>query len=65
MDTGTINSLLQAGNFVQSLEERQGSRIACIEEIAYTLGYIDAAQLRQLAEQVSSSEYGQYLLGLV
>jgi glucose-1-phosphate thymidylyltransferase len=64
LDTGTHESLLQAGNFVQTIEERQGLKIACLEEIAYSLGYIDKKQLLQLAEGLKKTEYGRYLLRL-
>jgi glucose-1-phosphate thymidylyltransferase len=62
LDTGTHDSLLQAANFVQTIEERQGLKIACIEEIAFRLGYIEAAQLRSLARGLDKNEYGRYLL---
>jgi glucose-1-phosphate thymidylyltransferase len=62
LDTGTYNSLLSSSVFVQTLEERQGLKVACIEEIAFTRKFIDAAQLRKLADQAGKSEYGQYLL---
>jgi len=65
LDTGTHDSLLQAGQFVQTVEARQGLKIACPEEVAYQMGYIDAAQLQRLAEPLRKSGYGQYLLGLV
>jgi glucose-1-phosphate thymidylyltransferase len=61
LDTGTHESLLQAANFVQTIEERQGLKIACLEEIAYSLGYINRAQLLQLAEGLMKTEYGRYL----
>jgi glucose-1-phosphate thymidylyltransferase len=64
LDTGTHESLLQAGNFVQTIQDRQGLKISCIEEIAFRLGYIDAAQLRRLADEMKKNEYGQYLLQL-
>jgi glucose-1-phosphate thymidylyltransferase len=64
LDTGTHESLLQAANFVQTLEQRQGLRIACIEEVAYYKGLIDDAQLEQLARQ-TSNDYGKYLLSLL
>jgi glucose-1-phosphate thymidylyltransferase len=64
LDTGTHESLLQAGNFVQTIEERQGLKIACIEEIAFSLGYINRDQLRKLAEGLGKTEYGRYLLRL-
>jgi glucose-1-phosphate thymidylyltransferase len=62
LDTGTHDSLLQASNFVQTIQERQGLKIACIEEIAYRQGFIDAAQVRALAEGLLKNDYGQYLL---
>lgn len=61
LDTGTHQSLLQAGQFVQVIEERQGLKIGCIEEIAYRMGYIDKAQLQKLAEKLGKSGYGDYL----
>ena len=64
LDTGTIQSLLDAANFIRVLEERQGLKIACPEEIAFHQNYIDAAQLRSLAEPLKNSAYGQYLLDL-
>jgi len=65
LDTGTHDSLLQAAQFVQVVEERQGLKIACPEEIAFRLGLIGAAQVRQLAEPLKKTGYGQYLLRLV
>ncbi len=65
LDTGTHESLLQASNFIEIIEERQGLKVACPEEIAYRMGYIDAAQLRALAEPMEKSEYGRYLLELL
>ncbi len=65
LDTGTHESLLQAANYIQAIEERQGLMVACLEEIAYRMGYIDAAQLQQLGESMASSLYGQYLLHLL
>jgi glucose-1-phosphate thymidylyltransferase len=64
LDTGTYEALLHASNFVQSIEERQGLMIACLEEIAYRMGYIDAEQLRRLAQQLTGTAYGDYLLQL-
>ena len=61
LDTGTHDSLIQAGEFVRAVEQRQGLRIGCIEEIVYRQGWIDAAQLRGLADSLAKSEYGQYL----
>lgn len=65
LDTGTYESLQQANNFVQSLQERQGLKIACIEEIAYRLGYISEQQLRSLAREMLKNDYGQYLMDLL
>jgi glucose-1-phosphate thymidylyltransferase len=62
LDTGTFTSLMQAGTFVQVIEERQGLKIGCIEEIAFRMGFIDADQLRTLAEPLLKSGYGDYLL---
>jgi glucose-1-phosphate thymidylyltransferase len=65
LDTGTIKSLTQAGNFVQAIEERQGLKISCIEEIAYKMGYIDEDQLLRLADELQKSGYGEYLRELL
>jgi glucose-1-phosphate thymidylyltransferase len=65
LDTGTHDSLLEAATFIQTIEKRQGLKIACPEEIAYRAGYIDAAQLERLAATMSNNGYGQYLLGLI
>lgn len=65
LDTGTFDSLLQAGQFVGTIEQRQGLKIGCIEEVAYRMGFIDAAQLRAVAEPLMKSGYGQYLVGLL
>jgi glucose-1-phosphate thymidylyltransferase len=64
LDTGTFNSLMQAGQFVQVIEERQGLKIGCIEEIAYQMNFIDQKQLTAIAEPLRKSGYGEYLLGL-
>mgnify|MGYP000980536765 FL=1 len=64
LDTGTHESLLQASNFVQTIEERQGLKIACLEEIAFHSGWIDAAQLRRLGREMEKNAYGRYLLQL-
>lgn len=61
LDTGTYDSLLSSSQFVQTLEARQGLKVACIEEIAFSKGFIDAAQLERLAEQAGKSDYGNYL----
>jgi glucose-1-phosphate thymidylyltransferase len=65
LDTGTKEALHQAARFIESVEERQGLKICCPEEIAYHMGFIDAAALRKLAELCQGSEYGRYLLSLV
>ncbi len=65
LDTGTFESLLQASQFVQVIEQRQGLRIGCIEEVAYQMGFIDAGQLEQIAQPLLKSGYGEYLLGLI
>lgn len=62
LDTGTHNSLLDAANFIKVMEDRQGLKIACLEEIAFRMGYIDGAQLARLAEPLKKNGYGQYLL---
>ncbi|MCE3281033.1 MAG: rfbA [Bacteroidetes bacterium] len=62
LDTGTFASLMQAGQFVQVIEERQGLRIGCIEEVAYRMGYITKEQLKKIAEPLVKSGYGSYLL---
>lgn len=65
LDTGTHESLLQACNFIQTLQERQGLMVACLEEIAYTMGYINTAQLEKIIEGQKKSSYGQYLHNLL
>jgi glucose-1-phosphate thymidylyltransferase len=65
LDTGTFASLMQAGQFVQVIEERQGMKIGCIEEVAYRMGFINAAQLETIAKPLVKSGYGQYLLNLL
>ncbi len=65
LDTGTHNSLLDAANFIKVMEDRQGLKIACLEEIAFRMGYIDGAQLAQLAEPLKKNGYGQYLLQIL
>jgi len=62
LDTGTFDSLMQAGQFVQVIEERQGLKIGCIEEVAFNMGYIDKDQLRKIAQPLTKSGYGNYLL---
>ena len=65
LDTGTFQSLMQAGQFVQVIEERQGLKIGCIEEVAYRMGFIDEAQLRAIAKPLIKSGYGDYLLSML
>ena len=62
LDTGTHEALLQASNFIQAIEERQGLKVACLEEIALRMGYISRADVERLAAEMRSSGYGQYLL---
>lgn len=64
LDTGTHESLLQAASFVETVQDRQGLKIACPEEIAYNLGYINREQLKELAKPLAKNEYGQYLLAI-
>jgi glucose-1-phosphate thymidylyltransferase len=64
LDTGTFSSLMQAGQFVQVIEERQGLKIGCIEEVAFRMGYIDKNQLDRIAQPLVKSGYGKYLLNL-
>jgi len=65
LDTGTHESMLEAGQFIATIEARQGLKVACPEEIAYRLGYIDAAQLEKLADPLRKNGYGQYLLNVL
>ncbi|MFH1954274.1 MAG: glucose-1-phosphate thymidylyltransferase RfbA [Pseudomonadota bacterium] len=65
MDTGTHEALMQAGTFIHAIEERQGLKICCVEEIAYRMGYIGEEQLEKLAEPLSKSSYGKYLFDLL
>ena len=65
LDTGTFSSMTQAAQFVQVIEERQGLKIGCIEEIAHQQGFIDDNQLQRLAEPLQKSGYGKYLLGIL
>jgi glucose-1-phosphate thymidylyltransferase len=64
LDTGTPDALLHASNFVQIVEQRQGLKIACLEEIAFNLGYIGMDQVMAQARPIANTEYGQYLLAL-
>ncbi len=65
LDTGTFPSLMQAGSYVQAIEERQGLKIGCIEEVAYKMGFIDQEQLENLADPLMKSGYGKYLMSLL
>ena len=65
LDTGTHDSLLEASNFIHTLEHRQGLKVACPEEIAYRLGYIDAEALKDLAAKIAKSTYGKYLRRII
>ncbi len=65
LDTGTHESLMKAGNFIQVIEERQGLKVSCVEEIAYHMGYIDASQLEELAKPLIKNGYGQYLMDIL
>lgn len=65
LDTGTHESLMQASSFIETIQERQGMKIACVEEIAYQKGYIDAVQVERLARQMRHSEYGHYLMEML
>jgi glucose-1-phosphate thymidylyltransferase len=65
LDTGTHDSLMEAGQFIETIEKRQGLKVACLEEIAYRMKYIDAAQVKKLAEPLRKNGYGQYLLNLI
>ena len=65
LDTGTHESLLEASNFIETIEKRQGLKVACVEEIAYRMGYIDSNQVRKLAEPLYKNGYGQYLLQII
>jgi glucose-1-phosphate thymidylyltransferase len=65
LDTGTHDSLLEAGNFIESIESRKGLKVACIEEIAYRMNYIDANQVRKLAYPLKKNGYGKYLLNMI
>jgi|SRR5690606_3418487 len=65
LDTGTHKSLIQAGQFIEVIEDRQGLKIGCIEEVAHEMGFIDDAQLERLANKYIKSGYGEYLLKLL
>ena len=65
LDTGTHESLMQASTFIQTIEHRQGLKVACIEEIAFRQGFIDAEQVERLAEPMKNNGYGEYLLNMI
>jgi glucose-1-phosphate thymidylyltransferase len=65
LDTGTHETLMQAANFIETIEQRQGLKVACIEEIAYRMGYIDASQMEKLAQLLMKNGYGQYLMNML
>jgi glucose-1-phosphate thymidylyltransferase len=65
LDTGTHQSMLQAANYIQALEERQGLMVACVEEVAFKMGFIDEARVREAAERMNTSGYGRYLLRML
>jgi len=65
LDTGTHDSLLEAGQFIETIEKRQGLKVACLEEIAFRMNYINAQQVRKLAEPLEKNGYGQYLLNFI
>ncbi|MDA9026753.1 glucose-1-phosphate thymidylyltransferase RfbA [Flavobacteriaceae bacterium] len=65
LDTGTHDSLMEAGQFIETIEKRQGLKVACLEEIAFKMKYIDATKLKMLAEPLRKNAYGQYLLNLI
>jgi glucose-1-phosphate thymidylyltransferase len=65
LDTGTHQSLLRASNFIEAIEQRQGLKVACVEEVAYNMGYINAEQIEKLAQPLLKNGYGEYLLSLL
>ena len=65
LDTGSYESLIEASNFVKTIQNRQGLKIGCIEEIAYNLGYINKEQLLKIADSMKNNEYGKYLADLI
>jgi glucose-1-phosphate thymidylyltransferase len=65
LDTGTHETLIQASNFIATIENRQGLKVACLEEIAYRMGYIDAAQVEKLAQPLLQNSNGQYLMDML
>jgi glucose-1-phosphate thymidylyltransferase len=65
LDTGTHNSLLEAGQFIESIEKRKGLKVSCLEEIAFRMGYISAEQVKKLAQPLKKNDYGKYLLNMI
>ena len=65
LDTGTHDSLLEAGQFIESIEKRKGLKVACLEEIAYRMEYINAEQVKKLAQPLKKNDYGKYLLNII
>jgi len=65
LDTGTHKSLMQASNYIETIENRQGLKVACIEEIVYNNGYIDEAQVEKLAQPLLQNDYGKYLMDII
>jgi glucose-1-phosphate thymidylyltransferase len=65
LDTGTHESLLEASNFIETIEKRQGLKVACVEEVAYRMGYISVDRVRELAESSKKNGYGQYLMSMI
>ena len=65
LDTGTHDSLLEAGQFIESIEKRKGLKVACLEEIAYRMEYINAEQVKKLAQPLKKNGYGKYLLNMI
>ena len=65
LDTGTHESLMEAANFIEIIQKRQGLKVSCPEEIAYKLGYIDAAKVEAIAQGLKQNEYGKYLLKML
>ena len=65
LDTGTPDSLLEASNFIQTIEKRQGLKVACIEEIVFNKSYITSIQLKNLVQSIFKNEYGKYLLNIL
>ena len=65
LDTGTHDSLLEAGRFIESIEKRKGLKVACLEEIAYRMEYIDEKQVKKLAQSLKKNDYGKYLLNMI